>query len=62
MKSPRKFTKDEKASLSHALLHTRKNLINCDARSGWYVGRRDHFIKRHNKALSLLRELIGDET
>jgi len=53
------MTKDEIASLHHALIHLKANKIAEPGSSGWYSGDRRAFILRHRKAIALLRSLIG---
>ena len=54
-----KLSKDEKASLKHALMHLEANKI-ADGDyyiHGWYCGNKEQFVERHKKALALLRSL-----
>jgi hypothetical protein len=54
-----RFNRDERASLAHALMHLRQNDISeDDSYRGWYCGRRDHFIKRHVKAIEFVLSLV----
>ena len=55
-----KLTRDEKASLKHALMHLEANKIfsfKTGYGEGWYCGNKAQFVKRHIKALLLLRSL-----
>jgi len=57
----RRFTRDERASIAHALMHLEQNKIADDdypGHSGWYCGNREQFVKRHKKAVALMRLLL----
>jgi hypothetical protein len=53
-----RFTDDEKACIRHALTHLHANHILDGTWGGWYYGNRDHFIKRHERALSVLSAFL----
>ena len=58
----RRFNQDEKASIAHALMHLEANKIADDdyhGHSGWYCGNREQFVKRHKKAVALMRSLLA---
>ena len=59
-----KLSKDEKASIRHALMHMEVNkILEPEEYSGWYCGNKEQFVKRHKKALALLRALAeGKDT
>ena len=51
----RRFNRDEKASIAHALMHLETNKIADDdypGHSGWYCGNREQFVERHKKAVA----------
>jgi len=55
------FSRDERASLAHALFHLTENHITDDRepyKHGWYCGNREHFINRHKKAIALLQSIL----
>jgi hypothetical protein len=54
-----KLNRDEKASIRHALMHVENNRVHEEENlfGGWYCGNREQFVKRHIKALALLRAL-----
>jgi hypothetical protein len=55
----RRFNRDERASIAHALNHLETNKIADDDYSGgWYCGNRERFVKRHKKAVALMRSLL----
>jgi len=57
----RRFNRDERASIAHALMHLEQNKIANDdysGYSGWYCGNREQFVKRHKKAVALMRSLL----
>ena len=57
----RRLNRDERASIAHALMHLTANKIaddEYDGYSGWYCGNKDQFIKRHKKAVALMRSLL----
>lgn len=57
------FKTDEKKSIAHALAHLRKNGIADDdypGYAGWYSGVREHFVKRHRKAIALMESLLKE--
>jgi hypothetical protein len=60
----RRFTADEKSCIAHAIDHLKANKIADDdyPHSGWYYGNREQFIKRHKKALAVLRGFISPNT
>jgi len=48
----RRFNRDDKASIAHALMHLETNKIADDdypGHSGWYCGNREQFVKRHKR-------------
>lgn len=58
----RRFNRDDKASIAHALMHLETNKIADDdyhGQGGWYCGNREHFVKRHKKAVALMRSLLA---
>jgi hypothetical protein len=58
-----KLNRDEKASIRHALMHLESNNIHkSETFSGsWYCGNKEQFIRRHIKALALIRSLCEGE-
>jgi hypothetical protein len=55
----RRFNRDEKASIAHAIRHLDANKIaDANEYGGWYCGNREQFIKRHVKAVAFLRSLL----
>jgi len=50
---------DDKASLAHALRHLTANKIAEPGMSGWYCGNRAQFVRRHKKAIALMRQLLS---
>lgn len=61
-----KLNRDNRASIAHALMHLEANKIADDdypGYGGWYCGNsegnREQFVKRHKKAVALLRSLIA---
>jgi hypothetical protein len=55
-----RFSADELACIEHALDHLKANKIaEENSSSGWYRGNRDQFVKRHKKALAVLRGFLG---
>ena len=57
----RRFSRDDRASIAHALMHLETNKIADDdypSHSGWYCGNREQFVKRHKKAVALMRSLL----
>jgi len=58
----RGFNRDDKASIVHALMHLEANKIaddNYPGYDGWYCGNREQFVKRHKKAIALMRSLLA---
>ena len=58
----RRFNRDDKASIAHALMHLETNKIADDdypGHSGWYCGNREQFMERHKKAVALMRSLLA---
>lgn len=61
----RRFNRDDKASIAHALMHLETNKIADDdypGHSGWYCGNREQFVERHKKAVALMRSLLAPNT
>jgi hypothetical protein len=61
-----KKTQEELENLRHALLHLEANKILESGRTspcpcGWYQGNRGHFVKRHRKAIEMLRQWLTDK-
>jgi hypothetical protein len=57
-----RFNREDKASIAHALMHLEANKIaddNCPGYGGWYRGNREQFVKRHKKAVALMRSLLA---
>ena len=57
----RRFNRDERASIAHALMHLTTNKIADDdypGYSGWYCGNKAQFVQRHKKAVALMRSLL----
>ena len=55
----RRFSREERANLAHALMHLEANKIaDASAYGGWYCGNREQFVKRHKKAVALMRSLL----
>ena len=57
-----RFNRDDKASIAHALMHLEANKIADDdfpGYGGWYCGNREQFVKRHKKAVALMRSLLA---
>jgi hypothetical protein len=58
----RRFNRDDKASIAHALMHLETNKIADDdypGYGGWYCGNREQFVERHKKAVALMRSLLA---
>lgn len=56
----RRFGREERANLAHALMHLEANKISdASAYSGWYCGNKDQFIKRHIRAVAFVRALLS---
>ena len=58
----RRFTRDDKASIAHTLMHLETNKIaddNYPGYGGWHCGNREQFVKRHKKAVALMRSLLA---
>jgi len=53
-----KLTKEQLRNIEHALMHLKNNGI-ADPKSGgydgWFVGNKDYFIRRHKKAIEMLK-------
>lgn len=57
----RQFSVDERVSIAHALMHLTANKIaddNYPGYSGWYCGNKAQFVRRHRKAVDLMRSLL----
>ena len=55
------MTKEELKNYKHALMHIEANkILNEHTWEGWYSGKETDFIKRHQKALTMFRELIKE--
>jgi hypothetical protein len=56
----RRFNRDERANLAHALMHLEENTIADASRTsgGWYCGNKEQFVKRHVKAVAFVRSLL----
>ena len=57
----RRFNRDDRASIAHALMHLTANKIADDdypGYSGWYCGNKAQFVQRHKKAVALMRSLL----
>jgi hypothetical protein len=57
----RRFNRDERASIAHALMHLTANKIADDdypGYSGWYCGNKAQFVQRHKKAVALMQSLL----
>ena len=55
----RRFSRDEKSSIAHALDHLIENKVADEGRSGgWYCGNRKKFEERHRKSLAFMRSLL----
>lgn len=55
----RRFSRDEKSSISHALDHLLENKVADEGHSGgWYCGNRKQFEERHRKSLVFMRALL----
>jgi hypothetical protein len=55
----RRFNREERANLAHALMHLEDNKIADDStRGGWYCGNKEQFTKRHVKAIAFVRLLL----
>jgi hypothetical protein len=60
-----KLSRDDKASIRHALMHVEANNIHKSEHinGSWYCGNKEQFVTRHKKALALLRALAeGKDT
>lgn len=58
-KNKRRFTRDEKANLAHALMHLEaNNIAEASAYGGWYHGNKKQFVNRHVKAVAFVRSLL----
>ena len=55
----RRFNRNERANLAHALMHLEANkIVDASAYGGWYCGNKEQFIKRHVKAVAFVRVLL----
>lgn len=57
-----RFNQDDIASIAHALMHLENNKIaddNYPGHSGWYCGNRAQFVRRHKKAIALMRSILA---
>ena len=55
----RRFSRDDRANLAHALMHLEANkIVDASAYGGWYCGNKEQFIKRHVKAVAFVRVLL----
>ena len=55
----RRFNRDERANIAHALMHLEANKItDSSAYGGWYCGNKEQFVKRHIKAVAFMRSLL----
>jgi hypothetical protein len=56
----RRFTLDEAVSLAHCLTHLMDNTIDTDHPNerSWYYGNQEQFIKRHRKAIALIKSFL----
>ena len=53
-----RLSRDDRASIRHALMHLEVNkILDPASYKGWYCGNKEQFFKRHVKALALLRSL-----
>ena len=54
---------EELQNYKHALKHLLSNKINdTDSWGGWYSGKKPDFIKRHEKAIKMFKDIIQDNT
>ena len=54
---------EELQNYKHALKHLLANKINDpDSWGGWYSGNKSNFIKRHEKAIKMFKDIIQDNT
>ena len=59
MRNTRRFSRDKRANLAHAMMHLDANKIaDASAYGGWYCGNKEQFIKRHVKAVAFVRSLL----
>ena len=57
----RRFSREERANLAHALRHLEANKIaDGGTCSGWYIGNKEQFIKRHIKAIGFAWRLLNN--
>ena len=55
----RRFSRDERVNLAHALMHLEANKITDDGGyDGWYCGNKKQFFKRHAKAIAFVQSLL----
>jgi hypothetical protein len=61
-KTVRKFNRDEKANIAHAIMHLEANEITApNLHSGWYCGNKEYFITRHKRAIAFMQSLLTQE-
>ena len=59
----RRFNREDRANLAHALMHLEANKIaDASVYGGWYCGNKGKFIKRHVKAVAFVRSLLTPNT
>ena len=57
-----KLTIEERKNLEHCMKHLKNNKVGQDGPfSGWYTGKKAVFIKRHEKAMKMLKRWLEDE-
>lgn len=55
----RRFNRDERANLAHALTHLEANKIaDTSAYGGWYCGNKEQSVNRHVKAVAFVQSLL----
>jgi hypothetical protein len=62
-KTVRNFTRDEKASIAHAIMHLEANQIATGGcfETAWYCGNKEYFITRHKRAIAFMQSLLTQE-
>ena len=61
----KRFKRDDRASIAHALMHLNANKIadaNYRGYGGWYCGKKAQFVQRHKKAITLMLSLLSPNT
>jgi hypothetical protein len=59
-----KLTNKERTFIAHALDHLKNNTIDdveYGGFGGWYMGNRQHFIKRHTETIAYFNNLLNPQ-